>query len=103
MRTNIKTVEGTPLNVLWLDQDQPVAVLIQQARKALIERHPAARNGQRHLFHLALNEAEALAWQTPFPHLVFPALAEEKIRELHLWQDRQRFVRRQSGEMAFAA
>jgi len=29
---------------------------------------------------LALNEAEALAWQTPFPQLFFPDLAVEKIQ-----------------------
>jgi hypothetical protein len=35
---------------------------------------------QEQLLRLALNEAEALAWQTLYPHLVFPALAAEKIQ-----------------------
>ena len=32
------------------------------------------------LLRLALNEAEALAWQTDYPHLLFPALALEKVQ-----------------------
>jgi hypothetical protein len=34
---------------------------------------------------LALGEAEALAWQTRFPQLVFPDLAEEKARSVVRW------------------
>jgi hypothetical protein len=44
------------------------------------------------LARLALNEAEALAWQTGVPHLVFPELADEKIRELAAWRERQMAV-----------
>jgi hypothetical protein len=32
-----------------------------------------------------LNEAEALAWETEYPQLVFPALAEEKIEAISSW------------------
>lgn len=42
------------------------------------------------LLRLALNEAEALAWQTDVPQLVFPALAEEKVRAVVAWSVRQR-------------
>lgn len=45
---------------------------------------------QERVLRLALNEAEALAWQTEMPHLVFPALAEEKVRALARWNVRQR-------------
>ncbi len=31
----------------------------------------------------ALHEAEALAWETPHPQLVFPILAEEKLASIH--------------------
>jgi hypothetical protein len=41
------------------------------------------------VLRLALNEAEALAWQTELPHLVFPALAEEKVRAVARWNRRQ--------------
>lgn len=45
------------------------------------------------LFRLALNEAEALAWQTLYPQLVFPDLAMEKIRDASHWNERQRLLR----------
>ena len=49
---------------------------------------------RRHWVRLALNEAEALAWLTPFPDLLFPALAEEKARKLSFWADRQQTLLR---------
>ena len=55
---------------------------------------------QRHLLHLALNEAEALAWQTPFPDLLFPVLAEEKATALKHWAARQRVVQRARASSA---
>jgi hypothetical protein len=39
------------------------------------------------LFRVAVNEAEALAWQTEYPHLVFPALAAEKVLAASAWYD----------------
>ena len=46
------------------------------------------------LVRLALNEAEATAWQTQYPHLIFPALAAEKVQAVAAWNAHQRFVRR---------
>lgn len=47
---------------------------------------------QDQLLRLALSEAEALAWQTLYPHLVFPDLAAEKIRSAAKWSNRQRLL-----------
>src|SRR5262245_10384154 len=58
---------------------------------------------QRKLIDLALNEAEALAWQTDFPQLVFPTLAEEKARAAVEWYKRQETILRRNTEHAFAA
>lgn len=52
------------------------------------------------LLRLALNEAEALAWETDYPQLVFPVLATEKAQAVARWQVRQRIVH--SGPTAFA-
>lgn len=41
----------------------------------------------------ALTEAEALAYQTPFPHFLLPELAEEKVREAARWATRQTNLR----------
>jgi hypothetical protein len=55
-----------------------------------------------HLLRLALNEAEALAWQTDFPQLFFPALAAEKAQAAVTWHRRQRKVCGPAIEWAFA-
>lgn len=44
----------------------------------------------------AINEAEALAWATAHPLLVFPALAEEKAKEAAQRAERQAGIRRKS-------
>jgi hypothetical protein len=49
------------------------------------------------MFRLALNEAEALAWQTGYPHLLFPALATEKIQAATEWSARQKLLRQKKS------
>jgi hypothetical protein len=61
------------------------------------------RNTRGHLVKLALNEAEALAWQTAYPHLVFPALAREKVCALAFWHRRQAALRPGETALAFSA
>jgi len=57
----------------------------------LIEREfPSLRQRQPRLLRQALNEAEAIAWQTGFPQLVFPSLALEKASAIATWENRQR-------------
>lgn len=41
------------------------------------------------LFRLAAIEAEALAWQTPYPFLFLPALLEEKLNEVRRYAIQQ--------------
>jgi hypothetical protein len=50
-----------------------------------------------------LNEAEALAWQTSYPHLLFPELAVEKVQAVAAWQTRQESVQRHHTLFAEAA
>ena len=47
----------------------------------------------------AANEAAALAWVTPYPLLVFPALFEEKVGVALFQAERQKSVRRRSLEL----
>lgn len=54
------------------------------------------------LLRLALNEAEALAWEIELPHLVYPVLAEEKARALFNWRLRQRVIRTNGTSLSFA-
>lgn len=44
---------------------------------------------RRHMLHLAMTEAAALAGQTRFPELFLPALALEKAEALAAWNRRQ--------------
>ena len=66
---------------------------IEQVKNKIAER--VSRNVGSHgqVLQLALNEAEALAWQTDYPHLLFPALAVEKVQAAAAWQTRQQSVR----------
>ena len=62
-----------------------------------------APNGKVQILRSALNEAEALAWQTPYPHLFFPLLAEEKAISARRWAARQEMIRHERSPTAFAA
>jgi hypothetical protein len=63
-----------------------VRALVEREFSILLEREPR-------LLQQALNEAEAIAWQTGFPQLVFPSLALEKARAVATWEGRQRTMR----------
>jgi len=72
--------------------------------RANIEREfPGLFQQEPRVFRLALNEAEALAWQTQYPHLVFPILAQEKVLAIAAWHERQTALRRQEPVLSFAA
>lgn len=63
------------------------------AVKARVEREFGLEMaGYELLLKGAINEAEAVAWQTPYPHLVFPVLAEEKAAEARQWAGHQRAI-----------
>ncbi len=68
---------------------QKVLVQIKKAKDAIFTESQAAFGTHERLLRLALNEAEALAWQTAYPHLVFPDLATEKVRAVVAWEGRQ--------------
>jgi hypothetical protein len=50
-------------------------------------------------FRRAANEAAALAWVTPYPLLVFPALFEEKADAAIARVERQQVIRERSREL----
>ena len=68
----------------------------------MVREFGTAISGQGQLLDSALNEAEALAWQTPYPHLVFPALAEEKASSVSR-AAQQAVCDRASRELALSA
>lgn len=66
---------------------------VADTRRTIAEEFRDTFQENQHLARLALNEAEAIAWQTNWPHLIFPELAQEKVRALALWSRRQRSLR----------
>jgi hypothetical protein len=87
---------------LCLKSCQKILTHIQTARAAIFSEARGAVAAQERMLQLALNEAEALAWQTAYPHLVFPALAMEKAREVAEWNRHQRAVRQAEPRLALA-
>ena len=69
---------------------------IHDAKEAIFAEARNTLNLRERLVRLALNDAEALAWETRYPHLFFPDLAAEKIRGLAAWDNRQRAMGWQS-------
>jgi hypothetical protein len=55
------------------------------------------------LLNRTIREAEALAWQTDYPQLVFPTLAMEKVQSVAGWNARQQAIRRNTSVYAVAA
>jgi len=67
---------------------------LRTVRALIEEEFSSLTNLQPRVLQLALNEAEALAWETGFPHLFFPLLAMEKACALAAWHLRQQYIRR---------
>jgi hypothetical protein len=67
----------------WIASGQKLILGIEQAKRELAAEHKSQL--PERLFRVALNEAEALAWETEYPQLVFPVLAEEKIEAISAW------------------
>jgi len=80
-----------------IESCRKLAAQIEQLKQSfLAELHESLEAPER-IFRLALNEATALAWQTGYPHLVFPALATEKIQAATEWSARQKRLRQKKS------
>jgi len=79
-----------------------VIARLTRAKEAILSEFRQSVGADEHLLQLALNEAEALAWQTEFPHLVFPDLAVEKAQAVAAWTARQNSMRPTASYPALA-
>jgi hypothetical protein len=86
-----------------VDSCRKLLTQFQKAKAAIEAEFRDAFGAPGPMLHLALNEAEALAWETEYPYLVFPALAMEKAQAVAKWQVRQRAIWGGGREYAFAA
>jgi hypothetical protein len=76
---------------------------LAEIKKSIVREFGTALGGQGRLLESALNEAEAVAWQTPYPHLIFPVLAQEKACAVSRWAAHQRSVRQASRQISLSA
>ena len=82
---------------------QKILAQIKRSKEAIFAESRYVLERHNRALRLALNEAEAQAWQTLYPHLVFPVLAAEKVQAVVAWTERQQSVRHASPRFAHAA
>ena len=94
---------GSAFSTLCLRSCRKVLAQIRKAKDAIFVEARGTLDAHERMLQLALNEAEALAWQTEYPHLVFPALAAEKVHAVADWNRHQRSVWQTDPFFALAA
>ncbi len=82
---------------------QKIHAGVSRAKASLLAEARDTAKAQERLLRLAMNEAEALAWQTGYPHLLFPALAQEKIEAVADWTRRQEAIRQPEPSWSLVA
>ena len=95
--------KSSALGKACLASCQKILAQIGAAKAAIFAESHQVLLAQERLLRLALNEAEAVAWQTLYPQLVFPALAREKVQAVIAWEARQQAVRQASPMFAARA
>jgi hypothetical protein len=85
-----------------LNENDAINNALSRAKETLRHEYSGKVKSDERLLSLALKEAEALAWQTEYPHLVFPMLAAEKAQAAVAWHRRQSKINA-PREVAFAA
>jgi hypothetical protein len=73
---------------------------IAEAKENLLAEFRHTFSAPERLIRLALNEAEAAAWETDFPQLFFPTLAQEKIQAVATWSAHQQTIRGSRAQLA---
>ena len=105
-QTNDVRVEaggGRAFSMLCLRSCRKILAEIRKAKDAIFAEARGKLKARERMLRLALNEAEALAWQTKYPHLVFPALAAEKVHAVADWNRHQRSMLQTEPLFALAA
>jgi hypothetical protein len=84
-----------------LDSCRKVLARIEKVKQTVLDEFHDTMDAHNQMLRLAVNEAEALAWETDYPHLVFPALAHEKAEQVSSWEARQREIRRSQSRRSY--
>jgi hypothetical protein len=84
-----------------LDSCRKLLDRIEQVKQAVLDEFRDTVDTHNQMVRLAVNEAEALAWETNYPHLLFPALAQEKAEQVSSWENHQREVKRSQSRRSY--
>jgi hypothetical protein len=101
MKTNLtEKIENTcpDFATLCLNSCRKLLDRIDKVKQAVLDEFRDTIDAHNQMLRLAVNEAEALAWETDYPHLVFPALAHEKAEAVTSWETRQQEIRQSQRE-----
>ena len=101
--TRPETKKNPTLKTTCLALCNKIITQVQKVKHALLTEYIARMDGQKRALWRALNEAEVLAWQTGFPHLVFPVLATEKMEALAERRENLGAIRGTGAAWAFAS
>ncbi len=101
--SKVSTGIGSVVRNACLASCQKILTQVAKVRASVFAESFKALKKHGHLLRLALNEAEATAWQTNYPHLVFPTLATEKVQAVIAWNERQQSIRRNSSMIELVA
>jgi hypothetical protein len=98
MKTNESTKDVTNTNPtlakVCLDSGRKLVAQLARIRDSIMAEFRDSMKAHEQLLRLALNEAEALAWETGYPELIFPTLAREKAQAVATWEAHQGAIRR---------
>jgi hypothetical protein len=101
MKTTIeaKDQQSTQLNFTQrcMDSCRKLLAQLENVKAQVVTEFRGQLGGHQRLLELAINEAEALAWQTDYPELLFPTLATEKASAVTGWHLRQQSLRRRTA------
>jgi len=88
------TESGTTFKGTCLASCQKILARIASTKEAIFNESFEVLKTHERLLRLALNEAEAAARQTMYPHLIFPTLAREKVQAVITWNARVQSLQR---------
>jgi hypothetical protein len=107
MKTTIQEKDQTDTRLNFsqrcVDSCRKILAQLENVKAQVVAEFRGQLDGHQRLLELAVNEAEALAWQTDFPELLFPTLATEKAGEVTGWHLRQQSLRRRMAPALIAA
>ena len=72
---------------------EKIANQLERTKNNFVNEFRGRFTAHEQLLTHAINQADALAWQTGYPHLFFPVLATERIQAVASWQARQQRMR----------